>query len=67
MPKYPETRNDWNFTVASDKRILNFVNEVNDDDNVKQDISIDVYGRDKAKGVDVTGDLSQAIDESYNA
>ncbi len=28
-----------------DKRVLNFENVVNDDDNIKQDISIDVYGR----------------------
>lgn len=27
------------------KRVLNFTNVVNDDDNIKQDLSIDVYGR----------------------
>ena len=39
-----QTRGGWN-TSTEDKRVLNFVNEVNDDDNIKQDISIDVYGR----------------------
>jgi hypothetical protein len=35
---------------VDDKRVLNFENVVNDDDNVKQDMSIDVYGRkDKAE------------------
>lgn len=30
---------------TTDKRVLNMENVVNDDDNVKQDLSIDVYGR----------------------
>ena len=42
-----QTRGGWN-TSTEDKRVLNFVNEVNDDDNIKQDISIDVYGRQSA-------------------
>eukprot|EP00448_Togula_jolla_P014136 CAMPEP_0170585514 /NCGR_PEP_ID=MMETSP0224-20130122/9254_1 /TAXON_ID=285029 /ORGANISM="Togula jolla, Strain CCCM 725" /LENGTH=278 /DNA_ID=CAMNT_0010909003 /DNA_START=75 /DNA_END=912 /DNA_ORIENTATION=+ len=41
-------------TSTQHKRILNFVNEVKDSDNIKQDMSIDVYGRededDKGKG-----------------
>ena len=37
-------RKDWNFSLQ-DKRVLNFENEVSDSDNIKQDISIDVYGR----------------------
>lgn len=37
-------RSDWNFNL-DDKRILNMEHEVNDSDNIKQDISIDVYGR----------------------
>jgi hypothetical protein len=32
-------------TSTEHKRILNFVHEVKDSDNVKQDMSIDVYGR----------------------
>lgn len=39
-----QSRKDWNFSLQ-DKRVLNFENEVNDSDNIKQDISIDVYGR----------------------
>ena len=43
-----QSRGGWN-TSTEDKRVLNFVNEVNDDDNIKQDISIDVYGRQSAE------------------
>ena len=43
-----QARAGWN-TSTEDKRVLNFVNEVNDDDNIKQDISIDVYGRQTAE------------------
>lgn len=32
-------------TSTRNKRILNFVHEVKDSDNIKQDMSIDVYGR----------------------
>ena len=39
-----QSRKDWNFSLQ-DKRVLNFENEVSDSDNIKQDISIDVYGR----------------------
>lgn len=70
MPKTPESRDDWNFNVESHQRILNFENVVSDDDNVKQDISIDVYGREKEEGVDVSKDLAQMnkdIEDSYNA
>lgn len=37
-------RSDYNFSVA-DKRVLNKKTEVSDSDNIKQDLSIDVYGR----------------------
>ena len=37
-------RSDFNFSLE-DKRILNLVNEVKHPDNIKQDLSIDVYGR----------------------
>merc|ERR1712167_431068 len=40
------TRDDFNFTTEGDnKRVLNVKHEVNDSDNIKQDMSIDVYGR----------------------
>jgi phosphatidylinositol glycan class S len=39
-------RSDFNFKIE-DKRILNQENEVKDEDNIKQDLSIDVYGRKK--------------------
>jgi hypothetical protein len=32
-----------------DKRVVNMVNEVKDEDNIKQDMSIDVYGRKDAE------------------
>lgn len=37
-------RSNFNFSLE-DKRVLNFENVVDDSDNIKQDISIDVYGR----------------------
>ncbi|KAL2621827.1 hypothetical protein R1flu_002032 [Riccia fluitans] len=55
-------RSDWNFSLE-DKRILNMENIVSDEDNIKQDISIDVYGR-TPKEVD---EMSQEIAEMYNA
>eukprot|EP00270_Netrium_digitus_P012490 TRINITY_DN405_c0_g1_i1.p1 TRINITY_DN405_c0_g1~~TRINITY_DN405_c0_g1_i1.p1 ORF type:complete len:249 (+),score=39.59 TRINITY_DN405_c0_g1_i1:99-845(+) len=39
-----KVRSDWNFSVEN-KRVLNVENVVTDDDNIKQDLSIDVYGR----------------------
>jgi len=39
-----QTKSSFNYSI-DDKRVLNFENVVNDDDNVKQDMSIDVYGR----------------------
>lgn len=39
-----KVKSNFNFNL-DDKRVLNFDNVVSDDDNVKQDISIDVYGR----------------------
>ena len=41
-----QTRRKFNFNIE-EKRVLNFENEVNDSDNIKQDMSIDVYGRQK--------------------
>ena len=37
-------KSKFNFNL-DEKRVLNFENVVNDDDNIKQDMSIDVYGR----------------------
>ncbi|EFJ42574.1 hypothetical protein VOLCADRAFT_107210 [Volvox carteri f. nagariensis] len=42
-----KARSNFNFSLE-DKRILNMDNVVNDSDNIKQDMSIDVYGRKKA-------------------
>jgi len=62
VPACPDIRDDWNYSVQNNTRILNFENVVNDDDNVKQDMSIDVYGR-KEEGVDI----DKQIEESANA
>eukprot|EP00933_Yihiella_yeosuensis_P032240 TRINITY_DN2581_c6_g1_i1.p1 TRINITY_DN2581_c6_g1~~TRINITY_DN2581_c6_g1_i1.p1 ORF type:complete len:282 (+),score=74.67 TRINITY_DN2581_c6_g1_i1:89-934(+) len=48
-------------TSVEHKRILNFVNEVKDSDNVKQDMSIDVYGREEEKS-----DEDAQIADLYN-
>ena len=41
-----EVRNDFNLDTDGDnKRVLNVEHVVNDSDNIKQDMSIDVYGR----------------------
>ncbi|PNH08110.1 hypothetical protein TSOC_005358 [Tetrabaena socialis] len=42
-----KARGNFNFSLE-DKRILNMENVVSDSDNIKQDLSIDVYGRKKA-------------------
>jgi len=42
-----KARGGFNFSL-DDKRVLNSVNVVSDADNIKQDISIDVYGRAEA-------------------
>ena len=39
-----QTKSNFNFNL-DEKRVLNFENEVDDSDNIKQDMSIDVYGR----------------------
>ncbi|GBF89406.1 hypothetical protein Rsub_01978 [Raphidocelis subcapitata] len=39
-----KARSNFNFCL-DDRRVLNLDNVVTDDDNIKQDISIDVYGR----------------------
>ena len=45
-----ELRNDFNYDTDGDnKRVLNVEHVVNDNDNSKQDMSIDVYGRGSEK------------------
>lgn len=39
-----QVKSGFNFDTT-DRRVLNFEYVVTDDDNIKQDISIDVYGR----------------------
>eukprot|EP00803_Ostreobium_quekettii_P011565 evm.model.scf_130EXC.8 EVM.evm.TU.scf_130EXC.8 scf_130EXC:112879-114990(+) len=39
-----QLKGGFNFSL-DDKRVLNFENVVSDEDNIKQDMSIDVYGR----------------------
>lgn len=39
-----QSKSNFNFNL-DEKRVLNFENEVSDSDNIKQDMSIDVYGR----------------------
>lgn len=50
-----QVKGNFNYNLDN-KRVINFENVVNDDDNIKQDISIDVYGRNKeeqyAEGLD---------------
>ncbi|KAF8067372.1 Ferredoxin-1 [Scenedesmus sp. PABB004] len=46
-----KVRSAFNFSLDN-KRVLNFDNVVTDDDNVKQDMSIDVYGRADKKARD---------------
>jgi len=52
VPLGSPPRGNWNFNL-DDKRVLGVAVEVSDDDNIKQDISIDVYGR---------GDHADAVD-----
>lgn len=62
-----ESRSDFNVDYEKNKRILNFVNVVSDDDNIKQDKSIDVYDRYKdEEGGDKKEDADD-IEKLYNA
>ncbi len=49
-----QVRSKFNFNL-DEKRVLNMENIVNDADNVKQDMSIDVYGRTSAEDDVVAG------------
>ena len=65
VPENPAIRSDWNFNLE-DKRILNMDYEVSDSDNVKQDMSIDVYGRKDEEEKEVVEE-DKAIQSLYNA
>jgi hypothetical protein len=56
-----QVKGGFNYSVE-DKRVLNMENVVTDDDNIKQDISIDVYGR-KDKEEDVKASARGAEEE----
>lgn len=56
-------KKDFNFSLE-EKRILGVVFEVKDEDNIKQDLSIDVYGRKKKEG---KGDEAAVVSSLYNA
>ena len=49
---FGKVRSDFNFSVE-DKRVLNMENVVSDSDNIKQDLSIDVYGREKEEDTEI--------------
>lgn len=58
-----EVRDDFNHVTEGDnKRMLNVEHEVNDSDNIKQDMSIDVYGR----GSEASDDADAEIANLYN-
>eukprot|EP00929_Paragymnodinium_shiwhaense_P017033 TRINITY_DN1258_c0_g3_i1.p1 TRINITY_DN1258_c0_g3~~TRINITY_DN1258_c0_g3_i1.p1 ORF type:complete len:306 (+),score=86.81 TRINITY_DN1258_c0_g3_i1:130-1047(+) len=61
-----EVKGDFN-TSTEHKRILNFVNEVKDSDNIKQDMSIDVYGREDDESAEGDDALAAQIEELSNA
>ena len=68
MIDFNEMSDEYNFSVER-KRILDQVKVVNFEDNVKQDKSIDVYGRDDdGKEGDTVGTLlNDEIDKLANA
>ena len=43
---FEQVKSNFNYKT-DDKRVLNFENIVTDEDNIRQDMSIDVYGRKK--------------------
>jgi hypothetical protein len=49
-------KSDYNFNLT-DKRVLNAEVVVNDADNIKQDMSIDVYGRQKEE--EIQGEIKE--------
>ena len=66
VPENPAIRSDWNFNLE-DKRILNMDYEVSDSDNIKQDLSIDVYGRKEDEEGEEVKEEDKAIQSLYNA
>ena len=64
-PADGSVRTDFNFSLV-DKRIVNKVYEVTDADNIKQDLSIDVYGRKQDEAAEADESLAQ-VASLYNA
>ena len=53
-----------NFNYKTDmKRVLNFENVVTDEDNIRQDMSIDVYGRKEKTEAEETAQKEEQDDE----
>ncbi|KAG2489358.1 hypothetical protein HYH03_012188 [Edaphochlamys debaryana] len=61
-----KVRTNFNFSLE-DKRVLNMENVVNDSDNIKQDMSIDVYGRKKADAYAAKQEAEQAAKAAETA
>ena len=62
VPLHQMSSGNFNYDIT-DKRVLNMENIVNDDDNVKQDISIDVYGRKEKEALKAEADGEAAAEE----
>lgn len=58
-----QMKSSYNFSLK-DKRVLNAEHIVNDDDNVKQDMSIDVYGRKGKDGDEAAAEEPAAAAET---
>jgi len=54
-----QTKGKWNYNL-DEKRVLNLENVVNDEDNIKQDLSIDVYGRKSEEDADAAPEAAPA-------
>jgi len=59
-------KSSFNYDLT-DKRVLNMENVVNDDDNIKQDISIDVYGRSTVQELQTTQEEAPAAQPAAEA
>lgn len=57
-----QLKKSFNFDLK-DKRVLNMDNVVTDDDNIRQDISIDVYGRNSESTSQTTEEKETQDDE----
>mmetsp|Transcript_17963 Transcript_17963/g.27802 ORF Transcript_17963/g.27802 Transcript_17963/m.27802 type:complete len:244 (-) Transcript_17963:1175-1906(-) len=52
---------EYNFDPLANRRVINEKVEVNDDDNIKQDMSIDVYGRKDEESSPLNQNLDQMV------